>query len=143
MAPDRTWIIKHPGGWESLFAFLRQIKLDKPIEVRWGPPKRTNPQNAYYWEVIVPRISDHLTEKHGFPYTNDMAHDLLKSQFLPASFHTTCPVTERVFYGSTTKLRRSGDGEDSWQTFIMKIQHWAALSGLNIPDPNEAPNETC
>jgi hypothetical protein len=42
-----------------------------------------------------------------------------------------------VFYGSTTKLKRSGEGEDTWQKYTMKIQHWSAQSGLYIPDPKE------
>jgi len=99
--------------------------------------RRTNPQNAHYWGVVVPMVADHLTEKHEYPFTSDMAHDLLKSQFLPASFHRTCPITNRQFYGSTTELARSGDGDESWQTYIMKIQEWAAKSGLQIPDPGE------
>ena len=134
-----SWIIKHPGAWESLFSFLRQMKLDKPIEVRWGTPRRTNKQNDYYWEVVVPAVALHMTEKHAFPYTTDMAHELLKSQFLPT--HSD-PVTGRVFYGSTTKLRRSGEYDPDapvthWQHYIIKIQQWAAMSRLNIPDPNE------
>ena len=140
---SNAWIIRKSAAWPTLFRFLEAVEIPKAgLEVRWGPPKRTNPQNAHYWAVVVPLISSHLTEKHQFPYTNDMAHDLLKSQFLPADFHTTCPVTGRVFYGSTTKLKRSGDGEDSWQNFIMAIQHWAALSGCHVPDPNEPENET-
>ena len=99
--------------------------------------RRTNPQNSYYHGVVVPLVADHLTEQHNFPFTADMAHDLLKSQFLPASFHRTCPVTGRVFYGSTTDLVRSGDSDESWQTYITKIQAWGAKSGLDIPDPNE------
>lgn len=99
--------------------------------------RRTNPQNAYYHGVVVPMVADHLTEQHGFPFTSDMAHDLLKSQFLPASFHRTCPVTGRVFYGSTTDLVRSGDSDESWGHYIRSIQAWAAKSGLQIPEPNE------
>lgn len=106
-------------------------------EVTISLARRTNPQNAHYWGVVVPLVADHLTEKHAFPVTSDMAHDMLKSQFLPPSFHSTCPITGRVFYGSTTKLAKSGDGEESWQTYITKIQEWGAKSGLYIPDPGE------
>ena len=134
-----TWIIRNPAAWDSLFEFLRKLDLDKPLEVSWGPRKRTRPQNRYYWEVVTPAIALHLTDRHQFPYTKEMAHDLMKSQFLP---QTTDPVTGRIFYGSTTKLRRSGEYDEDgpvthWQHYIMKIQHWAALSGLQIPEPNE------
>ena len=83
-------------------------------------------------------VGEFLSEKHGFPYTKNMAHELLKSEFLPT--HKD-PVTGRVFYGSTTDLRRSGDDEDSWQAYVQKIQHWAALGGLYLPDPNEPPRD--
>lgn len=106
-------------------------------EIKVTLARRTNPQNSFYWGVVVPTVADHLTEKHEFPFTSDMTHDLLKSQFLPQSFHRTCPVTGRVFYGSTTELARSGDGDESWGVYIMKIQEWAAKSGLQIPDPGE------
>lgn len=96
--------------------------------------RRTNPQNAYYWGVVVPMVADHLTERHNYPYTTDMAHFLLRSQFLPARED---PITKRKEYGSTTDLVRSGDGEDSWGVYIQKIQEWAAKSGLYIPDPQE------
>lgn len=106
------------------------------LEIKMTPARRTNPQNAHYWGVVVPMVANHLTEKHQFPFTTDMAHDLLKSQFLPKSLHRTCPITGRLFYGSTTDLARSGDDE-SWQEYVTRIQEWAAKSGLYIPDPNE------
>ena len=134
-----AWIVRTPAAWPSLFTMLKAMPLDKPIEVRWGAPRRTLPQNAYYWEVVVPAVALHLTEKHEFPYTTDMAHDLLKSQFLPTR---TDPVTGRVFYGSTTTLRRSGDYDPDgpvthWQQYIERIQQWGALSGSQIPEPRE------
>ncbi len=108
------------------------------VEVVIRGAARTNPQNRYYWEVVTPLVAEHLTAKHQFPFTKEMAHDLLKSQFLPSR---TCPVTGRVFYGSTTELTKSGEGEGSWQHYILQIQHWAALSGLQIPDPGEGNHE--
>ena len=132
-------IIFKESQWEDCFRFLRRMDIPKSgLEIKWGPIKRSNQQNKYYWDVVTPLVAEFLTEKHGFPYTKDMAHELLKSEFLPT--HQD-PATGRVFYGSTTKLRRSGDSEDSWQVYIQKIQRWAALGGLDIRDPNEAPRE--
>lgn len=131
-------IIYRPEQWESLFRFFDDMPLEKPVEVRWGAVKRSNDQNDYYWEVVTPMVADFLTEKYSFPYTKDTAHELLKSEFLPT--HKD-PVTGRVFYGSTTKLRRSGDDDDCWPTYIKKIQKWAGLGGLYIPDPNEPPRD--
>ena len=139
---DNTHTIRRPEEIPtSLLRIRRALEFGQfpksGYEVVIRLARRTNPQNAHYWGVVVPMVADHLTEKHGFPFTTDMAHDLMKSQFLPASFHTTCPLTDRVFYGSTTNLAKSGDSEDSWQTYITKIQAWSAKSGLYIPDPNE------
>ena len=107
---------------------------DSGLEITIKAAKRTNLQNAHYWLIVTPLVAEHLTEQHGFPYTKDMAHELLKSEFLPT--HQD-PKTSRIFYGSTTELTRSG-GEGSWQEYMQKIQRWAAMSGLQIPDPNEA-----
>jgi hypothetical protein len=135
---SNVWRIRKATQWPTLFRFLEAVKIPKSgLEVRWGPPRRTSQQNKYYWEVVVPMVAEHLTEKHRFPYTKDMAHDLLKSQFLPVEFQWTDPASGRMFYGSTTKLKRSGEGEDTWQKYTMKIQHWSAQSGLYIPDPKE------
>ena len=74
----KAWIIKHPGAWDGLFAFLRQIDLSKPIEVRWGPPRRTNKQNAYLWGVVYERLAAGMSEYYNAHITADHMHELCK-----------------------------------------------------------------
>ena len=43
--------------------------------------KRTNPQNRYYWGVIVLYWSELLTQEHGEQVTTAQTHEFLKSNF--------------------------------------------------------------
>ncbi len=128
-----SWIIKHPGGWESLFSFLRQMSLDKPVEVRWGPPRRSNKQNAYLWGVVYKTLSEGLSELHGAHITPDHVHRLCKKYFMPK---VTIPGIEQDVDMSTTELCRSGN-ENSFQDYIIQIQELAAKKGIYIADPSE------
>ena len=128
-----NWIIKHPGGWENLFVFLRQIELSKPVEVRWGPPRRTNKQNKYLWGVVYKTLAEGLSEIHSQHITSDHVHELCKKHFMP---QIVIPGIEQSVPMSTTELCRSGN-EDSFQNYVLQIQELGAKKGIYIPDPNE------
>jgi len=129
----KAWIIKHPGAWDGLFAFLRQIDLAKPVEVRWGPPKRTNKQNAYLWGVVYERLAAGMSDYYKAHITADHMHELCKKHFMP---RYTVPGIEQEVPMSTTELCRSGN-EDSFQDYLIQIQELAAKKGIYIPDPSE------
>lgn len=128
-----SWIIRTPQAWDSLFTFLRQMKLDKPMEIRWGPPRRTNKQNAYLWGVVYKTLSEGLSEQHSALITPDHVHRLCKRYFMPK---ITVPGIEQEVDMSTTELCRSGN-EESFQDYVMQIQKLAAAKGIYIPDPHE------
>src|ERR1035441_563551 len=43
---------------------------------------RTNPQNAYYWGVVIPHVLEGLKELGHECETNDEAHEIVKKLFL-------------------------------------------------------------
>ena len=126
--------VTNPATRATVHDMLNKLDIKQPwsVEVKPWQDKRTNAQNAHYWNIVTPMVAEHLSQKHNFPYTKNMAHELLKSEFLPT--HKD-PVTGRVFYGSTTALKKSGDTDDTWQVYLEKIHQWAAFGGLVIPDP--------
>lgn len=95
--------------------------------------KRSNPQNAYYFGVIIPILKDALKEA-GHTMTNDDVHELLKLKFLKETVLTdenTGECIERI--KSTTELSTTG-----FMEYILEIQQWCSeFFGIVIPDPNE------
>ncbi|QES88831.1 hypothetical protein [Rhizosphaericola mali] len=91
--------------------------------------KRTTPQNAYYWSVVVPLVKSAINE-FGNQYSSDDTHEFLKAQF----------NSEQVEVGSglyidmpqsTSKLDTK-----EFMEYILKIQQFSAeVFGLVIPDP--------
>ena len=129
-----SWIIKHPGGWESLFSFLRQMSLDKPVEVRWGPVRRSNQQNRYLFGVVYKTLALGLMEQGRGPVDVDSIHYICKEQFLP---RVPVGTTGRTMPMSTTDLCRSGN-EESFQDYVEQIKELAASAySIYIPDPSE------
>lgn len=105
-------------------AYLQSFAEETPIELtlKKYKPRRTDPQNKYYWGVVVPMLADN------FGYTKDEMHDALKWLFLRK------PEAEPPTVGSTAKLDTKGFNE-----YIEKIQIYAASEhSVVIPDPDEA-----
>jgi hypothetical protein len=94
--------------------------------------KRSNPQNRYYWGLVIPMM------KKAF---EDLGHELTAEEvheFLKARFNFTEVINEQTAEMiqiplSTTRLNKSDFSE-----YIEKIQRFAAeFLNLVIPDPNE------
>jgi hypothetical protein len=130
---SNSWIIKHPGGWESLFIFLRKQDVSKPVEVRWGPPRRSNKQNRYLWGVVYKTLAEGMSEQYHALVTSEMVHDLCRQHFAP---RVEVPGTGLTVPMSTADLCRSGN-EDSFQDYVTQIQELGAKKGIYIEDPNE------
>jgi len=85
---------------------------------------RTNPQNSYYWGIIIPIISDYTG------YTEIQTHEVLKSEFLP----------EQLNLGNKTVITNKSTTELStieFNEYTEQCRQWGAEQGLNIPEPNE------
>lgn len=90
---------------------------------------RSQPQNRWYWGVIVELISEHTG------YTPDEIHEVLKAKFLPKRLAVSDDngeiKGEFVIGGTTTRLNKIEFGE-----YCESIRRWAAEDlGVVIPDP--------
>jgi len=87
---------------------------------QWVSTTRSNPQNKYYFGVVVDMISEETGNEP------EETHELLKLKFLkPMGKANTTQLDTREF-----------------NLYIEKIQRWAAIElGCIIPDPvNEKTN---
>lgn len=105
----------------------KSVQID--FEVR--KQKRSNPQNSYYWSVVVQMMKAAMNE-YGNDFSTEETHEFLKAQFnykeveLLEGHYVNVPR-------STTKLDTSG-----FQEYVLKIQQFASeMLGIYIPDPNE------
>ena len=98
--PANSWIIRNPKAWDSLFTFLRSIDLKKPVEIRWGPPRRSNKQNAYLWGVVYKTLAEGLSDLHKQHITPDQIHRLCRQYFMPKE---SIPGLKKTVDMSTTQ----------------------------------------
>lgn len=105
------------------------------IEIVFRKPtkKRSNPQNAFYYGVVIPIVNNALREA-GTVLTLDDTHEILKLKFLKETISVneeTGEMLERI--KSTTELTTG-----QFCDFIKQIQIFAAeYFGVIVPDPNE------
>jgi hypothetical protein len=114
-----------------LYKVLKTLKPVKySLDIKQFKNKRSNPQNRYYWGVIIKILSN---ETGFFP---DEMHEHLKRKFLPVE-KVIKQTGERVIVGSTTTELDTFEGEQ----YFEQIRIWA-LSELDIliPEPNEETN---
>jgi hypothetical protein len=93
---------------------------------------RSQPQNRFYWGVVLHTLSQHTG------YTPEELHDLMKCKFLPkerAFLDGNGEVVEQFVLGGST---RSLDTSE-FSTYVNQIRDWAS-SVLNcyIPEADEA-----
>lgn len=96
--------------------------------------KRTNPQNRYYFGVVVVLIAAALKEAGWEPATctKEVVHEMLKREFLTVDEH----VKDGVFLKrtrSTTEL--------TTEEFSTYIEHCARFAAENLSVTIPAPNE--
>jgi len=97
--------------------------LDVEIVVRKKRSKRSDPQNRYYWGVVVAMIADHCG------YTSEELHEALKEKFLGANERDEHGL---IKIGSTAALSK-----DEFAQYVNKVVQFAAMSlGVYIPDPS-------
>lgn len=104
-------------------AYLAGFKEGARIELvlRKQTKKRTDPQNRFYWGVVIPMLAEH------FGYSKDEMHEALKWKFLQK------PGANPPTVGSTKKMDTV-----KFNAYIEQIQVWAAQEySIIIPDPNE------
>ena len=112
--------------------FLAQIKTkDGKWELVARRPKRTNPQNAYYWAVVVELIGD-IMRDYGNRVNNDTVHEFLKQKFLPG-------VRVEVLGVEVVKRSTTGLSTKEFTEYLEAIRQYASeVLGVDILDPEEA-----
>ena len=116
---------EHINIW--LGSFKTGTEVD--VTVRKHTKKRTLPQNAYYWGVVIPLLSEY------FGYESEEMHDEMKLKFYPLPSKLD---PKKIIGGSTTRLSVDDflNGEGS---YVNRIRRWAAMEyGIHIPDPSKA-----
>ena len=94
-----------------------------------GKKQRSNPENRYYWGVVVQLLSEHT----GF--SKDEIHEILKRKFLKdvKMVDTKKGYKEIELTRSTTELTTV-----EMEQFLSNIRIWASQEiDVFIPEPNE------
>lgn len=109
--------------------------IDLTITLKRLDNDRSNPQNAYYWGILIPRV---IVGLHGVGYELHELESKIVHKFLKKNF---CPTIE-VFNEKTNELEtvKSTTALSTKQIkeYFLYIQIWATTYlGIYIPDPNE------
>lgn len=95
--------------------------------------KRSNPQNRYYWGIVIKEITLRLRELGHTWLQDDDTHQLMKLKF---NFEQI--VSE---HGEVMELPKSTATltKTQFAEYVDKIRMWASdFLGINIPDPNQS-----
>lgn len=95
--------------------------------------KRSNQQNAFYWGVLIPIISELLQDATGNFFSSEETHDVLKSNcnYKELVSETTGEFTKIPI--STTELTTL-----EWLDYVEKVEHFVFnYFSVTLPRPNE------
>lgn len=99
---------------------------------KWHP-KRTLAQNAFWWAVVVPRLTMCLQEGYGDnSWDDDSAHLWAKMLWLPVQERKLPDGTTIKLPVSTTKLDLA-----EFATLIDNATAWLGALGVSVPDSSE------
>lgn len=121
-------------GWQNVRAWQQYVESLKPGTYKVNitkTNKRSNPQNSYYWGVVIPMIRQAFYDL-GHELSAEETHEFLKGKFnCKQVVGDGGEVVEIPL--STASLNKTDFGE-----YLEKIQRFASeFLGLVIPDPNE------
>ena len=101
------------------------------VTIKIKRQKRSNPQNAYYWGVVIPAVTNGINYL-GNSFEEDETHEFLKARFNSKEIEII-PDHFIDVPQSTTKMDTF-----AFMEYIAKIQQFAAqMLNIYIPDPNE------
>jgi hypothetical protein len=95
--------------------------------------KRSNPQNRYYWGIVIKEITIRLRELGHTWVSDEDVHELMKLKF---NYEHIVGEGGEVMElpKSTATLTKTQFAE-----YVEKIRMWAAdFLGINIPGPNQS-----
>ena len=117
-------------------AFLRSMALLSgrvELTIRKVYRRRSVPQNAYYWGVIVSIAAECLTDAAGEVVTSQQAHEVLKLQCNPVEVANQGTGEVLKIPGTTTQMTTTQAEE-----YYERCRRWLAdFFGAYVPEPNE------
>lgn len=117
---------------QQMAADIARMKEGRLVEIEVKPVnRRSHPQNAYYWGVVVAMVQEAL-QNLGHEINAELTHELLKSKFNPI---TLCNADGEVIgeIGGTTSTL----GKEDFSIYLERIKIFAATYlGITIPDPH-------
>lgn len=129
------WI---PGHMDKLLRGAVAKAEGKKVTITVKPYRksRSNPQNAFYWGVVVPLIR-RMFEDAGNTMNDEDVHCFLRAHVggLTNIVHTPDGLARNVLKSSTALTTIE------WEMWMEKIRAWAAPFDVVIPLPNEAGYE--
>lgn len=104
------------------------------VTIEKAKKKRSNPQNAFYWGVVLPILQHGFKEATGeFRTAENLHYKILLPLFSPVNEIVNKDTGESVI----EKLTSSDMTTTQFCEFILEIQKWSAeFLGVTIPDPN-------
>lgn len=119
---------------EVLSQFFTTHKDGKYLLSTKNAKKRSLPQNAYYWGIMVPSVRNGLYHAgYDEVKTNDDAHEVIKHLHLKKQIVNKHTGELLSVVGSTAKLSTT-----EFMEFVENVCRWASMYlGIVIPMPNE------
>lgn len=115
---------------QDMYNFYIESLNDQIVELSLKKYKkqRSDPQNKYYWGVVVKLISEHTG------YREDEVHALLGSLFLKD--YKVMGNKRYTVVKSSTSLKT-----DEFSEFVENCKRWAATElGVFVPEPSQISN---
>jgi hypothetical protein len=105
------------------------------LTIQKARKSRTNPQNSFYWGVVLQLVQQGLKDATGeFRSVENIHYNILLKMFAPENEIVNIETGECI----TEKITSSEMTTTQFAEYIMEIQKWSAeFLGINIPNPNE------
>jgi hypothetical protein len=117
---------------EEVRALFSDLKDGRYLVELTTANKRTNPQNRYYWGLVIPMIQKGI-EDMGTELTKEETHEMLKAKFNYSELVNTSTGECELIPRTTSTLTTV-----QFMGYLEKIQRFAAeFLGLVIPDPGQ------
>jgi len=116
----------------AMARWINTFKVGTKLEliIRKWHKKRTNEQNAYYWDVVIPILADYF----GHDNPEDM-HEDLKLKFNPVE----SKVEPGKIIGGTTTTMDTVEFFSGETSYVERICRWSSMEhGIYIPPPKKA-----
>jgi len=105
------------------------------ITIQKAKKLRSNPQNSYYWGIVLNIVQQGLKEATGeFRTVENIHYNILLKMFAPEREIVNIETGECI----TEKITSSEMTTSQFSDYIMEIQKWSAeFLCVTIPSPNE------